>query len=94
MADYSAPGGIVPGERLERYRRRQAGVFDEGDMVEWDGGEGKIEHVMYDGVLGTQGGPWAIKATRSAPAALVRLFEAGAPTRFMVGVPVDDLRMC
>jgi hypothetical protein len=87
MADLSA------GDRVERYRRRQSGVFGEGDMVAWDEGQGVIEHVMYDGVLGTQGGQWAIKASESAPAALVRLFENGAPTKYMVGVLVDDLRM-
>jgi hypothetical protein len=93
MSDSSVPGGIVSGERLERYRRRQAGVVGEGDMVAWDDGEGRVEYVMYDGVLGTEGGPYAIKATRKSPAALVRVFEAGAPTKFMVGVLVDDLQM-
>lgn len=92
MSD-NQPGGIVSSERLERYRRRQAGEFGEGDMVAWDGGEGKIEHVMYDGVLGTQGGRWAVKASRTAPAALVRVFEDGEPSQFMVGAPVSDLRM-
>ena len=79
--DDQAPGAGVP----------EAGGFREGQYVYWDGGEGTIEHLMIDGVLGVEGSPFAIAATEAEPAASIRIHEGGEPTEFTVGKRVADL---
>jgi HK97 family phage portal protein len=79
--DERAPGAGVP----------EAGGFREGQYVYWDGGEGTIEHLMVDGVLGVEGSPFAITATEADPAASLRVYEDGEPTEFTVGKRVADL---
>jgi hypothetical protein len=69
----------------------QAGGFSEGDFVTWSGGEGVIEHLMVDGVLGVEGSQFAIPASPEQPAALVRIYENGAPTEMLVGKRVSEL---
>jgi hypothetical protein len=79
--DDQTPGAGVP----------EAGGFREGQYVYWDGGEGTIEHLMIDGVLGVEGSPFAIAATEAEPAASIRIYEEGQPTEFTVGKRVADL---
>ena len=69
----------------------EAGGFREGQRVYWSDGEGVIEHLMIDGVLGVEGSPYAIAATESEPAASVRVYEDGEPTAFTVGKLVAEL---
>jgi hypothetical protein len=69
----------------------QAGGFSEGDRVTWADGEGAIEHLMVDGVLGIEGSEFAIPASPEAPAALVRVYENGEPTELLVGKRVSEL---
>jgi hypothetical protein len=80
-SDERAPGAGVP----------EAGGFREGQYVYWDGGEGTIEHLMVDGVLGVEGSPFSITATEADPAASLRVYEDGEPTEFTVGKRVADL---
>lgn len=82
------PAGVSeqPGEGVP-----EAGGFREGDYVYWDGGEGTIEHLMVDGVLGVEGSPFAIAASEAEPAASVRVYEDGEPTEFTVGKRLADL---
>jgi hypothetical protein len=75
------PGAGVP----------EAGGFREGQYVYWAGGEGTIEHLMIDGVLGVEGSPFAIAATEAEPAASVRVYQDGQPTEFTVGRRVSEL---
>jgi hypothetical protein len=75
------PGAGVP----------EAGGFREGQYVYWAGGEGTIEHLMIDGVLGVEGSPFAITATEAEPAASVRVYQDGQPTEFTVGRRVSEL---
>jgi HK97 family phage portal protein len=75
------PGAGVP----------EAGGFREGQYVYWPFGEGTIEHLMVDGVLGVEGSPFAITATEAEPAASVRVHEFGEPTQFTVGKRVSEL---
>ncbi len=75
------PGAGVP----------EAGGFREGQYVYWSGGEGTIEHLMIDGVLGVEGSPFAITATEAEPAASVRVYQDGEPTEFTVGKRVSEL---
>ena len=75
------PGAGVP----------EAGGFREGQYVYWAGGEGTIEHLMIDGVLGVEGSPFAIAATEAEPAASVRVYQDGQPTEFTVGKRVAEL---
>lgn len=70
-----------------------AGGFSEGDSVTWDGGQGVIEHLMVDGVLGVEGSEFAIPASPESPAALVRVYENGQPTELLVGKRVAELRI-
>jgi HK97 family phage portal protein len=77
----AAPGAGVP----------EAGGFREGQRVYWADGQGVIEHLMIDGVLGVEGSPFAIAATEAEPAASVRVYEDGEPTEFTVGKRVADL---
>jgi HK97 family phage portal protein len=76
-----APGAGVP----------EAGGFREGQYVYFDGGEGTIEHLMVDGVLGVEGSPFAIPASAADPAASIRVYLNGEPTEFTVGKRVADL---
>lgn len=69
----------------------EAGGFREGQYVYWAGGEGVIEHLMVDGVLGVPGSPFAITATPDDPAASVRVYENQQPTAFTVGKRVAEL---
>ena len=75
------PGAGVP----------EAGGFREGQYVYFDGGEGTIEHLMTDGVLGVEGSPFAIAASEAEPAASVRVYMNGEPTEFTVGKRVSEL---
>jgi hypothetical protein len=69
----------------------QAGGFTLGQYVYFDGGEGTIEHLMADGVLGVEGSPFAISASPDSPVASVRVHLNGEPTEFTVGKRVADL---
>ena len=69
----------------------EAARFAEGDFVTWDGGEGVIEHLMTDGVLGVEGSEYAIPASPAQPAALIRIYQDGEPTEMLVGKPVSEL---
>lgn len=75
------PGAGVP----------EAGGFREGQYVYWPGGEGTIEHLMVDGVLGVEGSPFAIAASAAEPAASIRLYEDDQPTEFTVGKRTAEL---
>jgi len=83
-ADEPAPGS--QGEGVP-----EAGGFREGQYVYFDGGEGVIEHLMIDGVLGVEGSPFAIAASEAEPAASVRVYLNGEPTEFTVGKRVSEL---
>jgi hypothetical protein len=69
----------------------EAGGFRLGQRVYWAGGEGVIEHLMTDGVLGVEGSPYAITATAAEPAASVRVYFDDEPTEFTVGKRVSEL---
>lgn len=60
-----------------------------GDFVEWNssGGkaQGRIEHIMREGVLGVPGSSFSIEATKEDPAALIRIYRDGAETETLVG---------
>lgn len=51
-------------------------IFAIGDFVAWDGGLGRVEHVMTEGMLGMEGSEHALEATADDPAALVRKWES------------------
>jgi hypothetical protein len=70
---------------------QEAGGFSVGQRVYWDGGDGVIEHLMVDGVLGVEGSPFAITATMDEPAASVRVYQDDQPTEFTVGKRVSEL---
>lgn len=69
----------------------EAGGFRLGQRVYWAGGEGVIEHLMTDGVLGVEGSAYAITATEAEPAASVRVYRDDEPTEFTVGKRVSEL---
>jgi HK97 family phage portal protein len=69
----------------------QAGGFTVGQPVAFDGGEGVIEHLMTSGVLGVEGGPFALTATPDDPVASVRVYLDGEPTEFTVGKRTSEL---
>lgn len=68
-----------------------AGGFTLGQRVSWADGEGVIEHLMTSGVLGIDGS-LAIEATPDDPAALVRIYENGEPTEFLIGKRTSELQ--
>ena len=67
----------------------------EGDFVAWDGGVGRIEHLMTEGMLGYDGSEHAMEATPDDPVALVRKWESEdgiwEETDEFVGKRVSDL---
>ena len=65
--------------------------IEEGDLVSWDGGEGRVEHIMYDGVLGVPGSEYSLEASADDPAVLVRVYADGEETENLVGKRLSDL---
>lgn len=69
--------------------------FNEGDFVKWDlSGEvtkGRIEHIMYDGMLGVPGSEFSLPATMEDPAALIRIYDDGSETEMLAGAKVSSL---
>jgi HK97 family phage prohead protease len=65
--------------------RAEPGELKEGDFVSWDGGYGRVEHVMREGAI--QG----MTATPDAPLAVVTPFDDGEPEDYMVAVMVSEL---
>ena len=63
-----------PAEPVEE--RAAAVIFAVGDFVAWDGGIGRVEYVMSEGMLGMEGSEYALEATADDPAALVRKWES------------------
>jgi HK97 family phage portal protein len=91
-----APDEPEEAEEAEDERQVGQGVpeaqgFAEGDYVTWDGGEGRIEHIMVDGVLGVEGSAFAIPASEDEPAALVRIYEGGNETEMLTGKRLSEL---
>ena len=67
-----------------------------GDMVSWNssGGtaEGKVEHIMRDGVLGIPDSKFSINATKEDPAVLIRIYRNGKETKTLVGHKMSTLK--
>jgi hypothetical protein len=67
-----------------------------GSMVSWraSGGraEGKIEHIMRNGVLGIPNSKFSINATKDDPAVLIRIYRDGKPTETLVGHKMSTLK--
>ena len=62
-----------------------------GDFASWHDGQGRVEHVMTDGVLGVEGSELSIEASADDPAALMRIYQDGEPTELMVGYKFSEL---
>jgi hypothetical protein len=100
-ADATEPAGDTPDDEAEDTGETtddspgddvtEAGGFRLGQRVYWAGGEGVIEHLMTDGVLGVEGSAYAITATEAEPAASVRVYFDDEPTEFTVGKRVSEL---
>lgn len=71
--------------------RAAAIVFAVGEFVAYDGGVGRVEHVMTEGVLGVEGSEMALEASADDPAALIRIFEDGEETDLFVGKRMSEL---
>lgn len=56
--------------------RAAANMFAVGDFVAWDGGVGRVEHVMEEGTLGMEGSEHSLEATPSDPVVLVRKWHS------------------
>ena len=54
----------------------QHAMFAVGDFVAWDGGVGRIEHVMEEGTLGMEGSEHSLEATPADPVVLVRKWHS------------------
>ena len=70
---------------------QEARQFAVGDFVAWDGGVGRVEHVMTEGTLGEAGSEYSLEATPDNPAALVRIYDRGEETDLFVGKPMSEL---
>jgi hypothetical protein len=55
--------------------RAETVMYASGDFVAWDGGVGRVEHVMVDGQLGEYSEE-PMEATADDPAVLIRLWES------------------
>lgn len=88
-----APGPATENPEPEAQPRSEhaAGGFTEGQRVYWAGGEGSIEHIMTEGVLGAAGSQYAIVATPEDPVASIRVYKQGEPTAFSVGKRLSEL---
>ena len=74
-----APASEPPAERAA------PDELSEGDFASWDGGIGRVEHVMREGTL--QG----LDATAEAPLAVLTPYEDGEPEDYMVARAVSEL---
>jgi hypothetical protein len=67
-----------------------------GDMVSWNssGGaaQGRVEHIMRDGVLGIPNSKFKINASKEDPAVLIRIYQNGEETETLVGHKMSTLR--
>jgi len=71
-----------------------------GDFVRWDSNgsvaQGKIEHIMREGVLGVPDSSFSIKAEKTNPAILIRIYKKFADgwkeTETLVGHKASTLR--
>lgn len=62
-----------------------------GDFVRYEGGMGRVEHVMVEGTLGATESENALEATADDPAALVRIWEDGEETDLFIGKLMSQL---
>lgn len=69
----------------------EARSIEEGDLVSWDGGQGRVEYIMRDGVLGVPGSQFSIEASADNPAVLVRVYADGEETENLVGKRLSEL---
>ena len=78
------------------YSMKKALGLAVGDMVSWQasGGtaQGKIEHIMRDGVLGIPKSSFSIKAEKDDPAVLIRIYKDGEETETLVGHKASTLK--
>ena len=69
--------------------------YKEGDFVRWNlSGKptmGRIEHVMFEGMLGVPGSDFALLASEDDPAALIRIYSDGEETEMLAGAKVSEL---
>jgi HK97 family phage prohead protease len=65
--------------------RAEPDELSEGDFVSWDGGMGRVEHVMREGSI--QG----MTATPEAPLAVVTPYDDGEPEDYMIAAMVAEL---
>jgi len=65
--------------------RAEPGELSEGDFASWDGGMGRVEHIMSDGTL--QG----MRATEESPLAVLTPFDGSEPEDYMVAKSVAEL---
>jgi HK97 family phage prohead protease len=88
-------------EEIEEIELDSARAVDVvGDFVEWDssGGtaQGRIEHVMREGVLGIPDSDFSITAEEDDPAILIRVYReirnGWEPTEVLVGHKASELR--
>jgi len=74
----------------------KASKLKNGDMVSWNssGGQaqGRIEHIMREGVLGIPESSFKVNATEDDPAVLIRIFKDGEETETLVGHKASTLR--
>jgi len=89
--DYTKDLGEDEEEDDEEYRSD----FKEGDFVRWNlSGKptmGRIEHVMFEGMLGVPGSDFALLASEDDPAALIRIYSDGEETEMLAGAKVSEL---
>jgi len=90
MARGEQPPAVVE-EAAKTESRAAATIFAVGDFVAWDGGMGRVEHVMTEGTLGEAGSEYSLEAKEDDPAALVRIYEEGEETDLFVGKMMSDL---
>lgn len=81
----------APAESRAVESEEEARQFAVGDFVAWDGGVGRVEHVMTEGTLGEAGSEYSLEATPDNPAALVRIYDDGEETDLFIGKPMSEL---
>lgn len=87
---------IEKGMRESAYAMKKASGLKVGDMVSWNssGGtaNGRIEHIMREGVLGIPKSSFKINASEDDPAVLIRIYRNGKETETLVGHKASTLK--
>lgn len=87
------PATQLLGAASRFYDKAAASEVSEGVMVEVGDRSGRIEYVMTEGTFGLPDSAYSIEASADDPAVLVRIYDDGVETEFLIGARASTVRL-